>query len=269
MAGEKINKKNIPAKEFIFIAGPCVIESRSMALEIAGYLKEITGRFSGIKFIFKASYDKANRTSVRSFRGPGLKKGLRILEKIKSNLDIPVLSDVHTPQQAFYAGKILDVIQIPAFLCRQTDLIIAAAKSGKTVNIKKGQFVSPYDMKYAVEKAEFGGCRNIMLTERGTFFGYNNLVVDFRSLGVMAKFGYPVIFDATHSLQRPSGKKGYSGGDREFIVPLCRAAAAFGVSGLFLETHPYPNKALSDKSTSLKLSRVENLLGQISKIISL
>ena len=260
MPKEKVKNK------FIFIAGPCVIESRQMALDIAKFLKSITARHKEVKFIFKASYDKANRTSINSYRGPGLKKGLKILEKIKSQLNIPVLSDVHTPEQAIYAAGVLDVIQIPAFLCRQTDLIIAAAKAGRAINIKKGQFVSPYDMKYAVEKAESAGCRNILLTERGTFFGYNNLVVDFRSLGIMAKLGYPEIFDATHSLQRPSGRKGYSGGDREFIVPLCRAAVAFGVDGLFLEVHPKPNQALSDKATSFELKKVEGLLKQVIKI---
>lgn len=256
-----LNYKN----KFIFIAGPCVMEDRNLTLEIAGYLKDLFAQYPGI-FIFKASFDKANRTSIESFRGPGLAKGIKILEEIKKKLNLPVLSDVHCRHQIKYVKDVLDIIQIPAFLCRQTDLILEAAKTKKIVNIKKGQFISPEDVGYIVEKIESVNNRNIFITERGTCFGYNNLVVDFRSFLLMKKFGYPIIYDATHSLQRPSGLKGISGGDSEFIEPLSLAAVAAGVDGLFMEVHPVPKRALSDRHTSYFLSRLKPLINKILKI---
>jgi 2-dehydro-3-deoxyphosphooctonate aldolase (KDO 8-P synthase) len=251
--------------KLIFIAGPCVIEDKKMTLEIASFLKDLTSRYP-IKFIFKASFDKANRTSLKSFRGPGLAQGIKILEEVKNKLKIPILSDVHDVSQIKCLKGILDVIQIPAFLCRQTDLILAAARTGKVINIKKGQFIAPGDVKYIIDKVKSTGNKKIYLTERGSCFGYNNLVVDFRSFLVMKKFGYPVIFDSTHSLQRPSAAGGISGGDREFIEPLSLAAIACGVDGIFMEVHPVPGKALSDKHTSYPLGRVETLLKRIIKL---
>ena len=252
-------------KKFIFIAGPCVIEDKRKTLAIASYLKEVCLRYPFL-FIFKASFDKANRTSVGSFRGPGLVKGMKILEEVKKKLKIPILSDIHCRSQIKYLGRVLDIIQIPAFLCRQTDLIREAAKTRKIINIKKGQFLAPQDVKYIVEKIKSTGNRNFFLTERGACFGYNNLVVDFRSFLIMKEFGCPVIFDATHSLQRPSAKSGISGGDREFVVPLSLAAVACGVDGLFMEVHPRPKQALSDKYTSYPLSKVEELLKRILRL---
>ena len=255
-----------PARDmFIVIAGPCVIEDRSTTFDLAAALKEIAERF-GARFIFKASFDKANRTSFGSFRGPGLVKGIKILKDIKKKLRVPILSDVHTPEQVGYVKDVLDVIQIPAFLCRQTDLIIAAAKTKKTINVKKGQFISPHDVAYIIQKIESTGNKSIFMTERGTCFGYNNLVVDFRSFLIMKKFGYPVIFDLTHSLQKPSAKAGISGGNREFIAPLGLAASACGVDGIFMEVHPRPREALSDKHTSFALHKVEGLIEKILKI---
>ncbi|RKY39854.1 MAG: 3-deoxy-8-phosphooctulonate synthase [Candidatus Omnitrophota bacterium] len=260
MLGFRALKEN-----FIFIAGPCVIESEKLTFETARYLKEITS-FYPVNFVFKASFDKANRTRISSFRGPGLKKGLRILEKIKKKLDVFILSDIHCSQQVKYVKEVLDIIQIPAFLARQTDLIVEAAKTGKIINIKKAQFMSPYDVKYVIEKINSVGNRNILLTERGTCFGYNNLVVDFRSLLIMKRFGYPVIFDATHSLQKPSQDKGVSGGDRIFVLPFSQAAVACGCDGLFLEVHPQPQEALSDKTTSFPLYQVEKLLKKVLRV---
>ncbi|MCF7908676.1 MAG: 3-deoxy-8-phosphooctulonate synthase [Candidatus Omnitrophica bacterium] len=255
----KLNKK------FVVIAGPCVIESKSSTLEIASYLKESLKDYP-VEFIFKASFDKANRTSLGSFRGPGLAKGIKILEEVKKKLGLPILSDVHTPEQVGQVKDVLDIIQIPAFLCRQTDIVIEAAKTKKTVNIKKGQFISPTDVKHILKKIESTGNKNIIITERGSCFGYNNLVVDFRSFLIMKKFGYPVIFDATHSLQRPSARGGISGGDREFVQPMSLASVACGVDGLFLEVHPDPEEALSDKYTSYSL---KNLSGLIKKAMGL
>lgn len=249
-------------KKFIFIAGPCVVESEELTAEIAGGLKEITDKYP-VEFIFKASFDKANRTSIDSYRGPGLREGMRILEKIKTGSGLKILSDVHTPDQVDMVRDILDVIQIPAFLCRQTDLLVAAARSNLPVNLKKAQFMSPEDMKYAADKISSSGNNNIMLTERGTCFGYNNLVVDFRSILIMKKFGYPVIFDATHSLQKPSAAGGISGGEREFVSPFSLAAVACGCDGIFLEVHPRPEEALSDKHTSFPLGKVEQLLERV------
>jgi len=251
--------------KFIFIAGPCVIEDRKLTFDIASYLKEVFLKYD-VCFIFKASFDKANRTSIKSGRGVGLKKGIKILEDIKKKLNIPVLSDIHCREQIKFVKNILDVIQIPAFLSRQTDLILEAAKTKKIINIKKAQFMSPYDIKYVIEKIESVGNKNILITERGTSFGYNNLVVDFRSFLIMKEFGYPVIYDATHSLQRPSALEGTSGGDRAFILPLAQAAVACGVDGIFMEVHPKPEEAISDKDTSLPLKDVEILVKRVLKI---
>lgn len=251
--------------KFIFIAGPCVIEDRKKTIEIASRLKEILSSYPFL-FIFKASFDKANRTSIKSFRGPGLNQGIKILEEIKKKLKVPILSDIHCRSQIKDLKNVLDIIQIPAFLCRQTDLVMDAAESGKVINVKKGQFLAPQDVKHIIEKVKATGNKDIFLTERGTSFGYNNLVVDFRSFLIMKKFGYPVIFDVTHSLQRPSAVKGVSGGDREFVPSLAQAATACGVDGLFMEVHPDPKKALSDKFTSYPLKQLSSLLKIIFKI---
>ena len=250
---------------FIFIAGPCVIENKTMTYEIAARLKEITSKYC-VDFIFKASFSKANRTSIKSYRGPGLSRGIDILAGIKKKLKIRVLSDVHCREDIDKAKDVLDIIQIPAFLSRQTDLIVKAALTKKTINIKKAQFMSPQDMKYALEKISSTGNNNILITERGTCFGYNNLVVDFRSFLIMKKLGYPVIFDVTHSLQRPSAGKGISGGDSEYILPLSLAGTACGIDGIFMEVHPYPKRALSDKATSFTLSKVPAALKKIMRL---
>jgi 2-dehydro-3-deoxyphosphooctonate aldolase (KDO 8-P synthase) len=246
-----------------FIAGPCVIESESHCVRMAERLATIAERL-GIDLIFKASFDKANRTSGDSFRGPGLVEGLRILEKARAASGLPLLSDVHECCQVAQAAEVLDVLQIPAFLCRQTDLIVAAAGSGRAVNLKKGQFLSPQEMSKALDKALAAGNRNVLLTERGTFFGYNNLVVDFRSLMIMRSLGQPVVFDVTHSVQSPGGKGDRSGGHSEFIPLLARAGAAVGVDGFFFEVHEDPGKALSDGPNALPLRSfprlIENLL---------
>ena len=260
-----IGKVKVGNGPLFLIAGPCVIESEKLTFRIAKELKKICSRL-GIGLIFKASFDKANRSSVDSFRGPGLKEGLKILKGVKDEFGIPVLSDIHEDWQAKPAGQVLDVIQIPAFLSRQTDLILAAARTGKALNIKKGQFMSPEEMAFAIEKAEAGGAKKIMLCERGTFFGYHNLVVDFRSLQIMSGLGCPVIFDATHSVQKPAGAGKKSGGDREFIPLLARAAVAAGADGLFIEVHPDPEKALSDAANSWKLEQLEALLRSLTSI---
>jgi 2-dehydro-3-deoxyphosphooctonate aldolase (KDO 8-P synthase) len=249
----------------VLIAGPCVIESESLCLDTAKGLKSIAAKL-GIPFIFKSSFDKANRMSVNSFRGPGLKKGLEVLRKVKNKLDVPVLSDVHCRKDIEQAKDVLDIIQIPALLCRQTDILLSAAKTGKVVNIKKGQFLAPWDMLPIIQKVESCGNKNILVTERGVSFGYNNLVSDFRSLKIMRDFGYPVIYDATHSVQLPGGKGSYSGGQREFVAGLCRAAVAFGCDGLFLEVHPDPDKALCDGPNMISLKELEGLLAQVKKI---
>lgn len=249
----------------VLIAGPCVIESESSCLDTAKRIKEITFKL-GIPFIFKSSFDKANRMSLDSFRGPGLKKGLAVLAKVKEKLKLPVLSDVHCCSEIEEAAKVLDVIQIPAFLCRQTDLVISAAKTAKPVNIKKGQFLAPWDILPIIKKIESTGNKKILLTERGFSFGYNNLVSDFRSLKVMRDCGYPVIYDATHSIQLPAGRGGCSGGQVEFVEGLCRAAVAFGCDGLFLEVHPSPGKALCDGQNMIDLKELEILLKQVKKI---
>lgn len=250
---------------FVLIAGPCVIENRKMAFDIARTLKTVTAKLK-IPFVFKASYDKANRTSIKSFRGPGLEEGLSILAEIKEKFDVPVLSDVHSIDEVDQAGRVLDVLQVPAFLCRQTDLICAIARTGKIVNVKKGQFLAPHDVGQIVKKIEETGNRKILLTERGTSFGYNNLVSDFRSLAIMRQTGYPVIFDATHSVQQPGGMGHASGGNREFIPLLSRCAAAAGVDGIFIETHPHPDKALSDGPNMWPLAGMEKLLKGLTAI---
>jgi 2-dehydro-3-deoxyphosphooctonate aldolase (KDO 8-P synthase) len=248
-----------------FIAGPCVIESEAHCLKIAERLAGISAK-ARIDLIFKASFDKANRTSRDSFRGPGLAEGLRILEKARRVSGLPILSDVHESVQVAPAAEILDVLQIPAFLCRQTDLILAAAESGRAVNIKKGQFLSPQDMHQALDKAKSTGNRNIMLTERGSTFGYNNLVVDFRSLVIMRSFGHPVVLDVTHSVQIPGGKGASSGGQAEFITHLDRAAAAIGVDGFFFEVHDHPERALSDGANALHLRSFPQLVEELLEI---
>jgi len=249
----------------VLIAGPCVIESERQAMYHAEELSKITSRLN-MPLIYKSSYDKANRTSIDSFRGPGLIKGLGILKKIKDRLGLPILSDVHCRRDIEEAVHVLDVIQIPAFLCRQTDLILAAAETGKPVNVKKGQFMAPWDMRHVVDKIEKAGNYEILITERGSSFGYNNLVSDMRSLPIMRRLGYPVIYDATHSAQLPGGKGPSSGGDREFVSYLSRAAVATGVDGIFVETHRNPDKALSDGPNMLKIKDLSNLLKQLNGI---
>jgi 2-dehydro-3-deoxyphosphooctonate aldolase (KDO 8-P synthase) len=247
-------------RPLFLIAGPCVVESRELQVETAGRLKEITGRL-GIPFIFKSSYDKANRSSGKSFRGLGMEKGLSILQEVKRQIHVPVLTDVHEEDEVKAVAEVVDVLQTPAFLCRQTDFIQAAASAGKPVNIKKGQFLSPQEMKNVVEKArEASKADNILVCERGFSFGYNNLVSDMRSLAIMRETGCPVVFDATHSVQLPGGQGTASGGQREFIPVLARAAVATGISGLFMETHPDPAKALSDGPNAWPLGMMEELL---------
>lgn len=247
------------------IGGPCAIESEELVLRTAEALKKITTDLN-IPFIFKASYDKANRSSIHSFRGPGMDKGLAILQKVKEKVQVPVLSDVHHPEEVNDAAQVLDILQIPAFLCRQTDLLLAAAKSGKPVNVKKGQFLAPWDMGNIVEKMISVGNPQVLLTERGTSFGYNNLVVDMRSIPIMKQFGFPVVFDATHSVQLPGAKGNASGGQREFVPSLARAAVAAGCDGLFMEIHPDPDSALSDGPNMVRLDDVKGLLDQLKQI---
>lgn len=252
-------------QQLAFIAGPCVIESHEGCLELAEKLKTIF-QAKKLPFIFKASYDKANRTSLKSYRGPGTKEGIKILAEVKKRLDLPILSDVHSVEEIAIVAETLDVIQIPAFLCRQTDLILAAVKTGKPVNIKKGQFLAPWDMKSVIEKASGTGNERILLTERGACFGYNNLVSDMRSLVIMREFGYPVIYDATHSVQLPGGQGNASGGERNMVLPLARAAVATGCDGLFLEVHETPETALSDAATMLPLHDLPHLIEQVLDI---
>ena len=249
----------------LIIAGPCVVESRQVIFRTCETLKKITDKHK-LPFVFKSSYNKANRTSGNSFRGIGMDKALRILANAKKEFGIPILTDVHSEIEAGIAAEVADIIQIPAFLCRQTELIEAAAETGRIINIKKGQFVSANDMKYQAEKAVAAGNKKVMLTERGTFFGYNNLVVDFRNLVIMKGLGYPVIFDATHSVQMPSKESGVSGGNPEFIEPLAKAAAAVGVDGFFIETHPNPSIALSDGTNMLSLDKFEKLIIKLLNI---
>ena len=247
------------------IAGPCALESRAHALEVATALKEIAGRL-GIGLVYKTSFDKANRTSGSAGRGIGLKQALPIFAEIRSSFGLPVLTDVHEPAQCAEAAQAVDVLQIPAFLCRQTDLLVAAAATGKAINVKKGQFLAPWDIQHAVHKLEAGGNHNILLTERGTSFGYNTLVVDFRSLPQMREFGYPIVFDATHSVQMPGGQGATSGGQRQFVPYLARAATAVGVDALFMEIHETPDQALSDGPNMVPLAQLEALLQQVLSI---
>ncbi len=256
-------------KPLFLIAGPCVVESQQLQIDTAGTLKEITGRL-GIPFIFKSSYDKANRTSSKSFRGLGMEEGLRILAEVKKQVGVPVLTDVHEYTPMDEVASVVDVLQTPAFLCRQTDFIQNVAKTGKPVNIKKGQFLSPWEMKHVSDKALETGNQQIMVCERGASFGYNNLVSDMRSLAVMRETGCPVVFDATHSVQLPGGAGGKSGGQREFVPVLSRAAVAVGISGIFMETHPDPDKALSDGPNAWPLRKMEALLetlGELDRLV--
>jgi 2-dehydro-3-deoxyphosphooctonate aldolase (KDO 8-P synthase) len=253
------------AHPHFLIAGPCVIESEQIVLDTAFQIAEIAKQV-GFPFIFKSSYDKANRSSIHSFRGLGMENGLAILQKVKEKVQVPVLTDVHSVEEATQAGQVVDVLQIPAFLCRQTDLLVAAAKTGRVVNVKKGQFLSPWDMKNVVHKLVESGTKKIVLTERGASFGYNNLVVDMRSLPVMRGLGYPVVFDATHSVQLPGGGGTKSSGQREFIAPLARAAAAAGCDGFFMEVHPDPDSALSDGPNMVPLDKLKELLQQLLHI---
>jgi 2-dehydro-3-deoxyphosphooctonate aldolase (KDO 8-P synthase) len=247
------------------IAGPCVIENEKMAYAVAARLKEITSRLK-MPFVFKGSYDKANRTSITGYRGMGIDKGLDILAGISKEFDVPVLTDVHSPEDVKKAAKVIDILQIPAFLCRQTDLIIAAAKSGRIVNIKKGQFLSPQEMDNVTKKAEAAGNKNLMLTERGFSFGYNNLVVDLKSIAHMKTIGYPVIIDATHAVQRPGAGGDKSSGDREFVAAIAKGCVAAGADGVFMEVHQNPEKALSDRDTQYRLDEVEALLSTLQNI---
>jgi 2-dehydro-3-deoxyphosphooctonate aldolase (KDO 8-P synthase) len=248
-----------------FIVGPCVIESEAHAVETALELRDIAARL-GVPLIFKASYDKANRTSLSSFRGPGLESGLRTLAEVARRTGLPLLTDVHEPAHAAPVAEVVDVIQIPAFLCRQTDLLVAAARTGRTVNVKKGQFLAPRDMRHVVAKLEGAGARGILLTERGSTFGYNNLVVDMRALPMMRELGRPVIFDVTHSLQLPGAGDGVTAGLAEYIEPLARAGVAAGVDGVFLEVHQDPPRAKSDAANALRLDRLEGLMRQLVEL---
>ena len=247
------------------IAGPCVIENRDHSLEMSYAIKEVSEDV-GIPIIFKSSFDKANRTSIKSFRGPGIEKGMRILSDVKTETGLKVLTDIHSPDQAGLVSDVVDIIQIPAFLSRQTDLLIAAAKTGKPINIKKGQFLAPWDVEHIVKKMEESGSQNILLTDRGTQFGYNNLVSDMRAIPLMKQFGYPVIFDATHSAQLPGGSGGYSSGMRDMIPTLARAAVAAGCNGVFIEVHNNVDKAKSDAATQWPLDKLATLLIELKKI---
>lgn len=253
--------------ELFVIAGPCVIEDPGLALEVALEVKRITGRL-GLPYVFKSSFDKANRTSISSFRGPGLEEGLDILGRVKAEAGVAVICDIHTPDQAGVAAEVLDIIQIPAFLCRQTDLLVAAAETKRPINVKKGQFMAPQDMDQVIGKIRESGGQDILLTERGSSFGYHNLVVDMRSIKIMADFGWGVVFDATHSVQLPGGQGDKSGGDRSFVPTLARAAVAAGAHGLFIETHPDPDRALCDGPNSWPLAELESLLESLIKIKS-
>ena len=247
------------------ITGPCVIESEEFSLETARHLKKLLSSYP-VNFIYKSSFDKANRSAISSFRGPGLKEGLRILQKVKDELNVPVVTDIHLPEQAAPTAEVCDILQIPAFLCRQTDLLVAAAKTGCVVQVKKGQFLSPWDMKNVVEKIESAGSEKIILVDRGTSFGYQNLVSDMRAIPVMQDLGYPVCFDGTHSVQLPGGLGASSGGQREFIETLSKAALASGANALFIEAHPNPEKAKSDAASQLSFSEFETLLPKLLRI---
>lgn len=251
--------------KFTLIAGPCVIETEENVMLIAETVKEIATRLD-LDYYFKASFDKANRTSISSYRGPGLEEGLHMLKKVKDIYDLKITTDIHEPWQAESVAEVVDMIQIPAFLCRQTDLLVAAAKTGKEINIKKAQFLAPWDMKNVVKKVENSGNRNIFLCERGTIFGYNTLVVDMTGIVEMKKLGYPVIMDATHSVQKPGGKGNFTGGNREYVEPLAKAAIVAGADALFFEVHPNPDNALSDGSNMVELNGFETMLERIIKV---
>ncbi len=257
----KIKDLLIGAQKLTVISGPCVIENEDHTLECADFLVNLF-KSKPVNFIFKASYDKANRTSVNSFRGPGIEEGLKILEKVKNTFDVPVFTDVHSPEEAREAAEVCDVIQIPAFLCRQTDLLVAAGKTGAVINIKKGQFMAPWDMAHAVEKIVSTGNTQILLTDRGTSFGYNNLVSDMRAIPIMQKLGYPVLFDASHSVQQPASEGSLSGGKREFIPTLARASLAAGASGIYAEAHPDPKNAKSDAACVIPFSDLPQLVDE-------
>ena len=251
-----------PGEPLLVIAGPCVIESAELCLRIAVTLAELAARLP-IRVVFKGSFDKANRTSVSSFRGPGIDDGLAVLDRVRTTMGLPVTTDVHLPEQATAAGEVCDMLQIPAFLCRQTDILLAAAATGRAVNVKKGQFVAPSDMRHVVAKLLAGGCHDVLLCERGTFFGYGRLVNDFAGLPAMRSFGVPVIFDATHSVQQPSSLGGATGGDRTLVEPLARAAAAVGVDGLFFETHPEPDSSPSDGPNMIPLDELGGVIERV------
>lgn len=261
----KVGNIKIGGKPFVFIGGPCVIEGRDITLRIAEKLSKLTGALN-IPFIFKSSYDKANRTSINSYRGQGMEEGLKILSEVKKDVGVLVLTDIHSAEEAGIASKIVDVLQVPALLSRQTDILVACGKTGKPVNIKKGQFLSPYEIKHAIDKVLSTGNSKILITERGTCFGYNNLVNDFRAIPIMRGFGYPVIFDATHSVQKPGAMINCSGGEREFIFPLAKAAIAIGVDGVFMEVHEDPSKALCDGENSISLDELPRLLKTLKTI---
>jgi 2-dehydro-3-deoxyphosphooctonate aldolase (KDO 8-P synthase) len=261
----RIGGVRVGGNALALIAGPCVIESEKLCFEVATELARITRRLK-MPFIFKASYDKANRSSAKSYRGPGLREGLAVLARIKRKLKMPVLTDVHTAEEAIEAARFVDILQIPAFLCRQTDLLVAAAKTGRVVNVKKGQFLAPWDMRNVVEKVVRAGNRNLLLTERGASFGYNNLVSDMRSIPIMRSFGYPVIFDATHSVQFPGGAGDRTSGQSEMAPVLARAAVATGCDGVFIETHPNPAKAMSDGPNMIPLRIMPKVLETLCKI---
>lgn len=254
----KLRNFEIGGSKLTILAGPCVIETQDVLNKTAEKLKEITQKLD-INFVFKSSYDKANRSSINSYRGPGIEKGLEMLAKVKKEFDIPILTDIHSSEQAAIAAEVADILQIPAFLCRQTDLLVAAAKTGKIINIKKGQFLAPEQMKSLAKKVEDSGNSNIILIDRGTSFGYNNLVSDFRAIPIMQEFGYPVIFDATHSVQLPGANGECSGGDRKFVPILAKAAVAAGANGLFFEVHPEPDKALCDGPNMIAIDDAEKL----------
>ena len=252
-------------RRLFLIAGPCVIESEALCLEVGSRMKEVCAAL-GVTYVFKASYDKANRSPGASFRGPGIRDGLAVLSRIRERLDVPVVTDIHTEEDARQAGEVCDILQIPAFLCRQTDMILAAVQTGRVVNIKKGQFLAPEDMGNVVKKAMSSPESKILLTERGATFGYHNLVADMRSIPIMGKLGFPVVFDATHSVQLPGGQGDKSGGQREFAPVLARAAVAAGVDGLFIETHPHPDQALSDGPNMIPLHEMQGLLETLLRV---
>lgn len=264
----KLRDFEIGSDKLTVLAGPCVIESQEILDKTAEGLKDITEKL-GINFVFKSSFDKANRSSLKSYRGPGIEKGLEMLQKVKYKYNVPIVTDIHTPEQAQIASEVADILQIPAFLCRQTDLLVAAAKTGKIINIKKGQFLAPEQMGNLVKKVEDSGNNNILLTDRGTSFGYNNLVTDFRAISIMQEFGYPVVFDATHSVQLPGANGICSGGDRRFVPVLAKAAMAVGANALFFEVHPEPDKALCDGPNMISLDFAQELFSTCKKIFEL